>query len=110
MEADYSVWLETHKKANTATKSEQKKAYDELCSQDSDASEDVDIRIFEKLRKKALIDLRATQTYEDNFRSSVCFTFENTLVSAMESTCENIFDSFFHDELKKALEAAKSMV
>ena len=87
-----------------------KKAYDELCSQDSDASEDVDIRIFEKLRKKALIDLRATQTYEDNFRSSVCFTFENTLVSAMESTCENIFDSFFHDKLNKALEAAKSMV
>ena len=110
MEADYSVYFETYEKANTATKSEQKKAYDELCSQDSDASEDVDIRIFEKLRKKALIDLRATQTYEDNFRSSVCFTFENTLVSAMESTCENIFDSFFHDELKKALEAAKSMV
>ena len=110
MEADYSVMQESYEKAMTATKSEKSKAYEELCSQDSDGSDDIDQRIFEKLRKKAVLDLRATPAYEDCFRSSVQYTFENTLMSALETTCSKIFNSLFNEELKKGLESAKSMM
>ena len=94
----------------SATKSEQSKAYQELCSQDSDASDDVDERIFQKLRKKALSHFRASPAYEATFGSSVNYTFEYTLMSAVETTQSKIFNLLFHEELRKALESAKSMI
>ena len=108
-EADFSVRGKVHEKALSATKSEQSKAYQELCSQDSDASDDVDERIFQKLRKKALSHFRASPAYEATFGSSVNYTFEYTLMSAMETTQSKIFNLLFHEELRKALESTKSM-
>ena len=48
--------------------------------------------------------------YEETFRASIHFTFENTLFSAMSKTYSNVFNSMLNGELEKANESAKNMV
>ena len=91
-------------KVSNATKSERMQAYQELDSEDSDASNDDFDRVVNKLGKKALIFLRASPEYEETFRASIHFTFENTLFSAMSKTYSNVFNSMLNGELEKANE------
>ena len=110
IEADISIQNDIRIKVSNASKSERKQAYEELGSEDSDASDDDFDRVVKRLGKKALIFLRASPEYEETFRASIHFTFENTLFSAMSKTYSNVFNSMLNGELEKANESVKNMV
>ena len=106
-EADASIIQNVYEKILNPTKSELADVYDELRSDDSDADDNIYERQAKKLQKKAMANLKATPEYEENFRSSIHFTFENTLFSAMNSSYKNIFDSMFNTELQNVLNSVK---
>ena len=106
-EADASIIQEVCKKVAETTKSEFNIVYEELKSDDSDASDETSERIAKKLRKKVMTSLKATPDYEKVFRASIHFTFENTLLSAMSSSYKKIFDSMLNLELQTVLDTVK---
>ena len=109
-EADISILDFVNEKVMSATQSEQTKAFKELSSNDSIASDDEVDRIINKLQKKAMSYYRATPEYEETLRASVHFTFQNTLLSALGKMYSNVFNLMFEDEFQKAFESVRDTI